>query len=383
MKRSLALLSLALLAFAPLPQTDFTGITLSTPFPSQTVPPSISYSLPLTVQSFNMPPQAVSLSVVEAPPDWQIHFIGSGKVVASVFLGPDASETLSLKVQPPANAPLGDYDVHLRAEGLTTTADLAIRLTIGEVFPPELRLEVDLPTLRGSPTTAFTFRGTLRNESDQDMIVNLEATAPDGFQVKFRLGVGNQEVTSFPLKANDNESLTIEVRSPDTATAGDYPIVVTAAAEEASTELSLTAVVTGSPDLTLTTPDGRLSGRVYSGRETPLKVVVRNDGTAEAQRVTLTANEPARWRVTFSPEVIDLLAPGAEQEVTVNITPADKAVAGDYMITISAAPDSGARNSADFRITLLTSTLWGVVGLVLIAAALGVVALAVSRFGRR
>jgi len=173
------------------------------------------------------------------------------------------------------------------------------------------------------------------------------------------------------------------VRSPDSVTAGDYPIVVTAAAEEASTELSLTAVVTGSPDLTLTTPDGRLSGRVYSGRETPLKVVVRNDGTAEAQSVTLTANEPARWRVTFSPEVIDLLAPGAEQEVTVNITPADKAVAGDYMITISAAPDSGARNSADFRITLLTSTLWGVVGLILIAAALGVVALAVSRFGRR
>jgi uncharacterized membrane protein len=32
---------------------------------------------------------------------------------------------------------------------------------------------------------------------------------------------------------------------------------------------------------------------------------------------------------------------------------------------------------------LLTSTLWGVVGLILIAAALGVVALAVSRFGRR
>lgn len=383
MKRFLGLLSLALLAFAPLPQTDFTGITLSTPFPSQTVPPGVSYSLPLTVQSFNLGPQTVSLSVADVPEGWQVHFIGSGKVVSSVFLGPDAIETLSLKLTPPAGVEFGDYPIRLQAAGDLATAELSIVLTIGEVFPPEIRLEVDLPTLRGSPTSPFNFRGTLRNESDQDMVVTLEAAPPEGFEVRFRLSVGNQEVTSFPLKANDSETLTIEVRAPDTATAGEYPITVTAAAEEVSTELNLTAIVTGTPELTLTTPDGRLSGRVYSGRETPLKIVIRNNGTAEAQSVALDANEPARWRVTFAPEEIDLLAPGAEQEVTVNITPADKAVAGDYMITLSATPDNGSRDSADFRVTLLTSTLWGVVGLVLIAAALGVVALAVSRFGRR
>jgi uncharacterized membrane protein len=40
-------------------------------------------------------------------------------------------------------------------------------------------------------------------------------------------------------------------------------------------------------------------------------------------------------------------------------------------------------SSADFRITVSTSTLWGLVGVLLVAVALGVVTFAVNRYGRR
>ncbi len=39
--------------------------------------------------------------------------------------------------------------------------------------------------------------------------------------------------------------------------------------------------------------------------------------------------------------------------------------------------------SADFRITVATSTLWGIIGIVIIAIALLVAVGAVARFGRR
>jgi uncharacterized membrane protein len=65
------------------------------------------------------------------------------------------------------------------------------------------------------------------------------------------------------------------------------------------------------------------------------------------------------------------------------IKPADKAIAGDYMVTITAKPEKESSKSVDFRITVRTSTLWGVVGVALIAVAVGVVAIAVLRFGRR
>jgi uncharacterized membrane protein len=53
------------------------------------------------------------------------------------------------------------------------------------------------------------------------------------------------------------------------------------------------------------------------------------------------------------------------------------------MVTVSARPEDGNSESADFRITVLTSTLWGVAGVALIAVAVVVVGLAVARFGRR
>jgi uncharacterized membrane protein len=65
------------------------------------------------------------------------------------------------------------------------------------------------------------------------------------------------------------------------------------------------------------------------------------------------------------------------------IKPAEKAVAGDYEITVRARPEAGSSESTDFRITVRTSTVWGIVGVAIIAVAVFIVGLAVTRFGRR
>jgi uncharacterized membrane protein len=65
-----------------------------------------------------------------------------------------------------------------------------------------------------------------------------------------------------------------------------------------------------------------------------------------------------------------------------NLTPAAKAIAGDYMTPIKASA-GGDTASADFRVAVTTSTLWGVFGIGIIAIALLVLVGAVFRFGRR
>jgi len=386
MRRILALALLSLFVVSPqvvFAQTEFQGLVISTAFPSQVIPPGRPVSLTLEVSSAGLPPQVVELAVLEAPEGWQVNFLGDGRVVRALFLRADDSRSVTLKIEPPADAALGTYTILVGAKGTDAESQLDLSLTLGEVIPPRLSLDVELPTLKGTPTTTFAFRGTVRNDSAQDITINFEAQAPFGFEVVFKRGVGGQELASLPIKAGGSESINIEVRLPETTTAGEYPILVRTASEDISDEIQLMAVVSGKPDLSVTTPDGRLSGRIYSGAETPLKILVVNNGSAAAQNVRLEASTPARWSVVFQPETIADLAPGAEVEVTANIQPADKAIAGDYMLTLSATPENGSRESAEFRITVLTSTLWGVVGLVLIAAALGVVALAVGRFGRR
>jgi len=68
--------------------------------------------------------------------------------------------------------------------------------------------------------------------------------------------------------------------------------------------------------------------------------------------------------------------------VQVLVTPGDKAIAGDYVASFRATA-RGESSSADFRITVTTSTLWGMVGIGIIAIALLVLLGAVARFGRR
>ena len=77
------------------------------------------------------------------------------------------------------------------------------------------------------------------------------------------------------------------------------------------------------------------------------------------------------------------MAAGATQQVKVTLTPSERAIAGDYQTTIRASATGGLSESANFRITVLTSTLWGAVGIAIIALALLVVVFAVARFGRR
>ena len=64
------------------------------------------------------------------------------------------------------------------------------------------------------------------------------------------------------------------------------------------------------------------------------------------------------------------------------LTPSSKALAGDYMLTFTAS-DNADSASTDYRVTVATSTLWGIVGIGIIAIALLIAVGAVARFGRR
>ena len=64
------------------------------------------------------------------------------------------------------------------------------------------------------------------------------------------------------------------------------------------------------------------------------------------------------------------------------LTPSDKSLAGDYQANIRAA-SKGETASSQFRITVGTSTVWGLAGAGVIGVALLLMLGAVARFGRR
>jgi len=375
---------LALSPIATLPgdaAPSYRGLAVSTTFPSQSWRTGDTVVLTLSVKNFNLPPQVVNLRVDGRPAGWRTSFFGGGRTVNSVYVAPDSESIVSLRLTPPQGVKPGTYRFRMVAQGQGASASLAVELSSGgTVSASRLSLETELPTLRGPVSSAYRFRVTLRNDSDQDQIVNLDYSSQDRATVTF--STSGQQVTQVPVKAGEQRDLDTEVNlRPDTK-AGSYDVVIKASAGGTTAETKLTAVVTGKPELTVSSSDGRLSGNATAGQPSPIKVVVENRGSAPAKNVEFSSSEPTGWGVKFEPNKIQEIAPLQKVEVTANVRPGGKAIAGDYMVTMRAnAGDTS--SSADFRVNVRTSNLWGIVAIALIAGALLVVSQVVSKYGRR
>jgi uncharacterized membrane protein len=361
---------------------DRQGLWLTTPFPELTAEAGSEITMTLRLANVGLPPQRVSFDVSGLPQGWSWEIDGGGQAVGAAIAGPDETVELTLEVTPPADADVGQYDFTVTGEADGQSLRLPIALRLTEAEPARLTLEPTLPALRGSVRSTFDFQVAITNEGRDDTVVNLLAQAPAGFEVTFKQRYGSQELTSLPVAAGKTENITVSVSPAENTPAGQYPVLIRAASESATGDAQLLMDVTGRPTLSLSGPEGRLSGEAVAGEQRSFTFTLANTGTAAARSVSMSASPPSGWTVTFEPDEIDELQPGQRVEVSVGITPSDKAIAGDYVVPVRANGD-GVSDNASFRVTVTTSTVWGIVGLGVIAAAVVVLAVAVTRYGRR
>jgi uncharacterized membrane protein len=364
------------------PPPEIKGLWLTTDFPVADVHAGEEARFNLTLINYGMPPQRANVEVDNAPQGWNIELRGGGRTVAGVMVDYNAKSNLELKIKVPSETKPGSYSLLVKAITPERTYELPITLAVEPQPETTLTAEPKLPTLRGTPRSTFDFRVTTKNESAENMLVTLAAQTPRGFQVTFKEGYGSQELTSIPLKAGESKDLSVDVKPPQNTPAGQYPIDVELSSERAKVHTRLVLDITGVPTVTLTGENDRLSGEAIAGREKQFTFLLHNSGSAAARNLTLSASPPTGWKVTFEPKEIPVLAPNAEEKVTALVVPSDKALAGDYMLTVRANGD-GVSESVNYRITIVTSTMWGVIGLGVIAASLLVLLGAVGRFGRR
>jgi uncharacterized repeat protein (TIGR01451 family) len=367
---------------APAEPPPLTGLWLTTDYPSLTQRIGDDIRLDLTLANKGLPPKRVELSVTGVPDGWTSEIDGGGKPVTAAMVKPDSNQSLTLKLAPPKDAKAGTFQLGIEGKTDDATLSLPVTLVLTEAKPATVAVTPKLPALRGSPRSTFDFDVDVKNEGQDDDTFNLLAKAPAGYQVTFKEQYGSQELTSIPIKGGETKSLKVSVKLPQDAQAGQYQVDVAAASPKISGQASLLLDVTGQPTLALTGPEGRLSGEATAGQERSFKFTLANNGTAPATDVKFDATPPQGWKVEFDPKDADALAPGEQLPVSVTMTPSNQAIAGDYVVTVRAAAE-GASDSQNFRVTVLTSTMWGIAGLGIIGAAVVVLAFAVTRYGRR
>jgi uncharacterized membrane protein len=364
---------------------ELSGFWLTTPYPELAIKPGETEAISLSLRNEKLPPQRATIEVSGVPQGWDWALKGGGKEVSAAIVAPDTTERLTLELVPPDGASAdASYPIEVRARtgAETVTLPLVVRLSEEETSSAVLKLEPELPALRGTARSTFSFKVKVSNDGTEDGLFNLAADVPGGFQTRFKKGYGSEEITGLPIAADTTETVTVEVVPSRATPAGKYPVnfQVNGGGETASTELSLD--VAGEPRVALVGPQERLSGEAEAGKETSFTFTLVNSGSSPASDLELSATPPSGWTVEFEPKQVASLVPNAGAEVAVKITPSERAIAGDYMVAVRAA-GGPVSEEVQFRTTVRTSTLWGIAGLGVIAAAVLVLGGAVMRYGRR
>lgn len=377
---SATLVLLVTVAAVPAAAQAADDVDVVTDYPTVSVEPGERVTLDVDV--FSTPAAPVELEIAGVPEGWDSSLRGGGFVVGGVFADPEDPPRVELETTVPDEVEPGTYTMDITATADNGVSDtLTVELVVQEGVSGEPTLSAEFPTLRGAADTTFSYDLELDNPTPREQTFALEATGPQGWQVT-ATPAGEEAAATLTVPAGQSERVSVEAEPPPEATAGSYPIGVRATGGEQPVEIELTAEITGTYDLVLSTPDERLSLEASPGDQTETTMLVRNEGSAPVQDVNLQASPPSGWEAAFSPEALETVPPGEAAEVTLAVTPSEDAVVGDYRISTSASA-SQTSDDVELRTSVETPGTWGVVGVALIVAALGALGGVFRIFGRR
>jgi uncharacterized membrane protein len=354
-------------------------LTLTTPFPGVSVQPGATATFTLRVGAAE--PTRAELTVDGVPDGWTATLRGGGYEVRSVLVDPAEPPEVTLDVAVPDDATEGDTALTVAATGGGETVELEILVHVAAQAGGTVAMEADFPTLQGTIDQSFEFALQLSNDTPQPLTFSLQASGPPGWQVSARPS-GQETAASVTVEAGSEQRLTATAQPPPDAATGEYPIQVVAVSGDNTAGADLSVQITGRVEMQLTTPDQRVNTTASAGAAQRVSVVVVNSGTSPLTGVALSGTGPSEWQVTFEPEAIEQIDAGGTGTATAVITPSANAIAGDYVVNLTASTE-GANESLDIRVTVETSPLWGAVGLLLIAAAIGGLVWVFRRYGRR
>lgn len=366
------------------------SFNLILPYTDVTVGPGQEVTMDTEVVNRTKNPVQVGLKIEGVPQGWEVGFSSRypSFPVRSVMVQGEKSTTLEFKSKIPEKTKPGNYEIKVIAKEenapTSQTESITVRVTSKKVETGGLRLTSQYPVLSGPTGQTFKFTVDLKNETNKPLTTALVAQAPTGWSVRFKPQFGDTQITSIALKENSTETLSIEVDSPAKAEASEYPLTVRARSGPYEATANLKLTLKGSYDLQIIPQTGTFNTSVVAGKRSPLVFFVGNAGSATIRNLSFITKKPDRWTVEFKPDKIDQLDPGSGgvREVRMEIQPPQRAIAGDYLLSLTAnSPDTS--KSADFRVTVSTPTFWGWIGALIVAVVVIALALVFIRLGRR
>jgi uncharacterized membrane protein len=252
-----------------------------------------------------------------------------------------------------------------------------------------LSLVSKYPALTGESGDSFQTDVDVKYTGEDRQRIDLTITTPKDWRGYATAGYPERQISAVELGPATTYEATETVKInfypiagyfPDP---GDYLVTVEAVAGDLKSTIDITATVTDIYELAIATDTGRYNTEITAGDEGHFGINLLNMGSADLEDVTFVTDKPEGWEVKYNPDKVDSVESMDLREVDLLITaPAGKTIAGDYIITIT-AKNNKVTESIDLRVTVLTPSIWGWVGVGIVVVVIIGLAVVFRQLGRR
>jgi len=350
------------------------------------VPKGEAVRMDLILDNKGRTDETIDVEISQISKGWKASLKGGGYQVTGLFVPNGKTRNLSLSLEPDKTVAVGTYvfqiDARTADKKLTSTQKLTVTVQERTVGTDDIQITTSYPVLRGQTDARFEFSLEVMNKSDADRNFNLAAVGPEKWEINFKPAYETKQISSLRIKGGQSQTVAVEVAPNREAASGDYPILVRISSGDKKAEVKLTVALTGIYKIDAGTPSGILSLEAMPGQPSNFSLFVKNTGSAANRNITFSSFKPENWDVTFKPEKIESLDPGALKQIEVTVKPAAQALVGDYSMGVLVNGEKSDK-TVEMRVTVKASTAWGWIAIAIIILVIVGLSILFIRFGRR
>jgi uncharacterized membrane protein len=362
------------------------GIAVYPEYSGVTVSRGEAVKMDLTIDNKGRTDETIDVKISTIAKGWKATLKGGSFLVSGLFVPNGKSRTLALNLEPNKIVGVGTYDFQFDAQTedgkFTSTHKMTVTVQERAVTADDIQITTSYPVLRGQTDAKFEFSLDVNNKIEVDRTFNLAAVGPEKWEINFKPAYEPKQISSIRVKGGSSQTVAVEVTPPKEAQSGEYPILVRISSGDKKAEVRLMVILTGIYKIDAGTPTGILSLEAIAGKTANFSVFVKNTGSAVNRSITFSSFKPENWEVTFKPEKIDNLEPGALKQVEVTVKPASQALVGDYSVGVMINGEKSDK-TIEMRVTVKASTAWGWIGIGIIVFVIAGLSVLFIRLGRR
>jgi uncharacterized membrane protein len=346
-------------------------------------------SMDLTFINKGRTDETVDVRVAQTPEGWKTRIKTYRYAVTGVHVPADDKKSLTFEAVPDKEAPPGDYTFVVEAQTRDSRFRMTQKINITLAREQEalekdqaVKLTTSYPVIRGPSDAAFEFSVEVDSRLDNEAIFDLFGQGPKGWDINFKPAYETKFISSLRLKANQTQTIAVEVKPALNSPAGEYPISLRVSSGDAKTEANLTVILTGTYGIDSGTSSGLLSLEARQGMPANVSFFVKNTGSAANHDIKFMSFKPENWKVEFKPERIDQIEPNGLKQVEMIITPYEEALVGDYSVGVKVEGEKASK-TLEFRTSVKASGAWGWIGIGIIVAVIAGLFSLFRMLGRR